>query len=287
MFAARCALLALSAAAFASAALHARAVSVSPAVRDTVVQRGPLARHARVALLAESTTLLDGRSGLLGLRFTIDEGWHIYWRNPGESGGPPEVRWQTPKGISVGELQWPVPDRLVAQGVTTYGYEYGAVLLAPVHRAAGSGTDADIPISAKIDYVICREVCIKESAVPALTLRAQPGGPATSSFAAEISRAKARLPKTAPATWRASAAISGDTLILTVQTGKSETRASFFPFAQGVIDDGAPQGARASAQGVTLRLKKSPFFLKAPAALEGVLVLPEAGAYTIRASFDS
>jgi len=283
----RHALLVLSAAALAAATLDARAASVSAPMGNAVAQRGPFASHAQVALLAESTTLPDSRSEWLGLRFTIDEGWHIYWRNPGESGGPPEVRWQTPKGITVGALQWPVPARMVVLGVTNYGYERGAVLLAPVHREVGEGTGADILIGATVEYVICREICIKESATPSLTLRAQPGGAAALSSAVEIGRAKARLPKTAPATWRASAAIGGNTVILTVQTGTSETNASLFPFTPGVIDDGAPQEARASARGVTLRLKKSPFFLKAPAALEGVLVLPGARAYVISAPFGS
>jgi DsbC/DsbD-like thiol-disulfide interchange protein len=87
--------------AFAAVAFHARAASISSPVGDAVAQRRPLTTpHGQVALLADSTTLAEGRSGWLGLRFTMDEGWHIYWRNYwrnlGESGSPPEVRWQTP-----------------------------------------------------------------------------------------------------------------------------------------------------------------------------------------------
>ena len=50
---------------------------------------------------------------------------------------------------------------------------------------------------------------------------------------------------------------------------------------QGLIDDSATQTVQPSTRGLTLRMKKSPFFLRTPAALEGVLALPGA-AFTIK-----
>mgnify|MGYP003303015092 CR=1 FL=1 len=32
----------------------------------------------------------------LAINFKMDEGWHTYWSNPGDSGGPLEVSWNYP-----------------------------------------------------------------------------------------------------------------------------------------------------------------------------------------------
>ena len=37
------------------------------------------------------------------------EGWHSYWKNPGDTGIPTEIDWQMPEGFHVGELRWPTP----------------------------------------------------------------------------------------------------------------------------------------------------------------------------------
>ena len=42
----------------------------------------------------------------------MDKGWHTYWRNPGDSGGPIEIDWDLPKGFSVSDIKWPLPERL-------------------------------------------------------------------------------------------------------------------------------------------------------------------------------
>ncbi|HYL92350.1 MAG TPA: hypothetical protein VEW69_04265, partial [Alphaproteobacteria bacterium] len=41
------------------------------------------ARHARVELLARQTAIAPGSELLLGVRFVLEPGWHIYWINPG------------------------------------------------------------------------------------------------------------------------------------------------------------------------------------------------------------
>ena len=57
--------------------------------------------HVRVDLVPEVSTVLPGSSFAVLLRQDIDEGWHTYWRNPGDSGAPPSITWQTPPGVSV------------------------------------------------------------------------------------------------------------------------------------------------------------------------------------------
>src|SRR5215469_1213783 len=55
------------------------------------------AKHANLELL--STPVTEGRGDiLLGVHFTLEKGWHIYWINPGDSGQPPSFKWILPPG---------------------------------------------------------------------------------------------------------------------------------------------------------------------------------------------
>jgi len=65
----------------------------------------------------------DGLQLRFGALFKIQDGWHIYWRNPGEAGLPTELRLSGAGREGGGELQWPVPVTFSQQGrCTGYGY---------------------------------------------------------------------------------------------------------------------------------------------------------------------
>jgi DsbC/DsbD-like thiol-disulfide interchange protein len=70
----------------------------------------------------------------IGLLFELAPGWHLYWRNPGETGVAPEIALEAP-GYTVGPLAWPAPEtfREADDLFTTYGYE-GRVRPAPEPR---------------------------------------------------------------------------------------------------------------------------------------------------------
>jgi thiol:disulfide interchange protein DsbD len=62
--------------------------------------------HVALAVEAEHAGLRLG-AGELALRFRMEEGWHIYWRNPGDSGLPPDIKLTLPAGVTAGEPRWP------------------------------------------------------------------------------------------------------------------------------------------------------------------------------------
>ena len=45
----------------------------------------------------------------LGLEFKMNEGWHIYWRTPGEAGLPPQLDYGQSLNIQDVSFSWPVP----------------------------------------------------------------------------------------------------------------------------------------------------------------------------------
>src|SRR5262245_21220165 len=51
------------------------------------------ADHAAVRLISAVDKLGPDRRVQVGLEFTLDPGWKIYWRSPGDAGLPPEPDW--------------------------------------------------------------------------------------------------------------------------------------------------------------------------------------------------
>ena len=58
----------------------------------------------------------------VALALTMEEGWHIYWKNPGDSGLPTSIQWNLPEGFSVEETKWPYPQRFETSGIVSFGY---------------------------------------------------------------------------------------------------------------------------------------------------------------------
>ena len=84
----------------------------------------PTAIHDPVAarLVPEAGSVVPGGTLWVDLHLDIDPGWHVYWRNPGDSGLPTEIAWKLPAGFSAGEIAWPAPERFVLGTIGNYGY---------------------------------------------------------------------------------------------------------------------------------------------------------------------
>ena len=120
-----------------------------PSVREDLVQ-------ARI--ISSLQTNRQNLVGEIGVLFTIKPGWHIYWKNSGESALPTKLEFSTPNHLSIAELQWPVPKRFEEAGdITTYGYTDKVALYSEVEGDRGLD---DISISANIELLVCNDICI-------------------------------------------------------------------------------------------------------------------------------
>lgn len=64
-------------------------------------------------LVAETASIAPGATLWVDLRLEVKPGWHVYWRNPGDSGLPTTIDWRLPPGFSAGQILWPVPEHFV------------------------------------------------------------------------------------------------------------------------------------------------------------------------------
>jgi len=114
--------------------------------------------NARVELVASSNRAGASHPTLVGVRFDIKPGWHIYWRNPGGAGMATEIRWRLPAGVAAGETQWPVPIAFTQSGdIPGYGYEDEVVLAAEL---GGARLADDAVVGAEVSWLACKDVCV-------------------------------------------------------------------------------------------------------------------------------
>jgi len=128
------------------------------ALAADVVQAGE--PRVRARLLVHPDDDPDAGPVRVGVHLEIAPGWHVYWRNPGETGLPTRVRFEVEEG-SVGPVRWPAPEVFEeADGLlTTFGYTRSVLLTASADLAA-SHSRRSSRLGARVDLLACRTQCV-------------------------------------------------------------------------------------------------------------------------------
>lgn len=113
----------------------------------------------RAELTADHAVVQPGQSFQVGLHLVHDQGWHTYWRNPGDSGLPTQFPLALPPDFAVGEIQWPIPTRLLIPPLANLGFESDVLLTREVTIPADFQGDS-LELSTLAQWLVCREVCI-------------------------------------------------------------------------------------------------------------------------------
>jgi DsbC/DsbD-like thiol-disulfide interchange protein len=269
--------------------LKAQGSAAADTVPATAQGPRPSARQATtpqvtVELIAGSPSGPTASDMWVGLRFRLQERWHIYWRNPGDSGGPPTVTWQLPEGVMADDVVWPMPSRLPLGPLMNYGYEGDVVLPVRLKLEARARSAPSLPIRADVNWLVCREVCLSGKGTLLLQLPLAGTDRANASdWSRRIEAARATEPKPAPPTWRASARSEKEYFLLTVDIDRAAESAFFFPLVESQIDDSTKQEVRSVGKSIQLRLRKSNQLMKDPASLRGVLALASGTHFEINA----
>ena len=243
------------------------------------------APHVQVELLADGYSIQAGHDATLGVRFTLEEGWHVYWKNPGDSGEPPSVRWSLPASFRAGELQWPSPERIPVGPLMNFGYAGTVLIPADLHVPADLAGMEAADIRAHVKWLVCnRDECIPGEAPLALTLPVSSAAPRPSAASGLFDAIRSRLPRAVPAEWSIDATVGAETLSLRVSGFANALRAPplFFPSERDVIEAPAPQAVTPAPDGFRLDLRRWRQSQTAPASLDGVLTIgPRAYALSV------
>jgi thiol:disulfide interchange protein len=215
--------------------------------------------NVKAHLVSEVSAIGPGQSFWVALDFGIREGWHTYWRNPGDSGQATKLDWHLPPGFTAGDIVWTTPHRFDVPPLVNYGYAKHAVHLVQVTAPKDLPPGVPIVLAAKASWLVCSDVCIPEDAELQLKLPvAATPGTVDPADAAVFLAARSELPSAQPAA--TTARVQDGRLVLslgkewgpTLQQIKS---LAFFPYDDGGIEYAAAQTLTRRKDAVELSMK--------------------------------
>ncbi|MEY5062631.1 MAG: hypothetical protein RLZZ112_595, partial [Verrucomicrobiota bacterium] len=230
----------------------------------------PLFKDAQltVDLIAEPKPIEPAKPFTVGLRFRPEPGWHIYWKNPGDSGMAPTVQWKLPEGYTAGPLQFPLPEKILAPPLVTYGYEMETLILAEITPPAGQPLPAKIKIGADLDWLVCKEICLPGKASLDFNVSSQPKD--NIDLQGLFDEIRREMPVQLPGV-SVQGKLSGGFLVLKVKGASGTGNLSFFPAQGDYVDEFKPAPTEHSGNTSVLRI---PLKEKAvvPDTVSGLLV---------------
>lgn len=182
--------------------------------------------------IVKAELVVDGPNAA-AVTFRLPNDWHIYWKNPGDSGIETKLEWTLPEGVNAGEIEWPIPERIEMSGLANYGYSHYVTL--PVALTARENASGDVKV--KASWLVCKDICIPESVDLSAPLK--PNADA----AKIIATARTHVPVETPIdtrNWMASYTLSGKEITITLNAPAGATferpaAAAFFPLVDGII----------------------------------------------------
>lgn len=171
------------------AALAAFLVAFGGADRNAVAGTWASAPSVQARLIAATTAVGSGPELSLALDIRLASGWKTYWRSPGDAGLPPRLDWSGSINLTGADLSYPAPRRYSLLGLETAGYENAVTF--PL-RAIVAQPGKAVNLRARLDLLVCSEVCVPVTLPLTLDLPAGPAEPGPD--AALVTRAAASVP---------------------------------------------------------------------------------------------
>lgn len=190
--------------------------------------------------IPEKTALVPGETIWIAFAQELAEGWHVYWKNPGDSGLPLEFNWVLPDGLSAGDIVYPTPEHFPIGPLANFGHHGSPVFLAPISISENMTLGETVELTLQASWLICEEICVPEDGSFSFSLPVAASAEDLTAGADAVARA--RLVTPVPFTGTATFAASNDALILSLdQTLEAGGEAFFFPEAEGLIEHAAAQ----------------------------------------------
>ena len=246
-----------------------------PLAAQTAPSSSASGPHIEVELVSETDALVPGTTSYIALYMQPEHHWHTYWRNPGDSGEPPKVEWQTTPSLTIGEILWPLPAPIAVAHLVNYGYSESHLLMVPVDVPENLTTQQTFSITADVSWLVCQEDCIPGWATLSLNLPVAASSN-LSSHAELFSKERSRLPNLNER--QAKFEITDSHIALEVNS-LDEGEWHIFPFRSDVASHSAPQQLIRSGESTQILLEKSDYFSGSPEQLSFLLSNGQQGFY--------
>lgn len=145
---------------------------------------------------------------MAAVEITLAEGWHTYWRAPGDAGIPPQLGWEGSRNLEGVTFHWPLPEVYASNGMRSIVYHDRLVLpMALSPNRAGK----PIRLNATLDIGVCKDICVPVQLKLSETIAAD-----SRADVADIQTALARVPQETAHNIRCTTKAGTRGLVLTV-----------------------------------------------------------------------
>lgn len=122
-------------------------------------------------IVSTHDVVAPGQSFHIAAYTVLNEHWHTYWKNPGDSGEPFDLMLELPDTLSSGELVWPLPKPVPTGPIVNYGFE-GAPLFPVELTVSETAVPGEVlNINGLAYYLVCYDICIPEQFEFSLPIR--------------------------------------------------------------------------------------------------------------------
>ena len=182
--------------------------------------------HAEISIVGNTNIISEPGAVQLGYRFIFTPGWHTYWINPGDSGGPPIFEFNSPSNWDIKENIWPGPQKIIYPPLMTFGYVDEVIF--PFILNLKNLNDQTTEITTK--FLVCDDICVPEEATLQLSLKN--GILNIDERPEELNKWLNRVPIRAPPEM----ILSSNQNNFTLEYASLDSNSYFFPFDDSVMD---------------------------------------------------
>ena len=205
----------------------------------------------------------------------LEEGWHIYWRNPGDSGMPTSFEFILPESIKVSEIKWAVPKIFEFEGYASYGYEGLAVFPFSIYIPENFNQD-EITIEVNLKSLICKEFCKPFNKNLSRIIRLKDTYVASKSDYDLLQNTYKDIPLKNDKL-KLQAKNHSDFVEINISSDiikiNKIRNVHFIPYENGIFKNSVTQNFSLSGSFVVLNVEFDPFKIKVPETLSGILVI--------------
>ena len=105
-----------------------------------------------------SVTKVQKENFYIALDFNLKPGWKIYWRQPGDSGMPPNLDYKNSNNLKSLDLKWPFPKKeYEAANLLTNIYKENTII--PIEITVKDPTKP-LNLQTVLNFQVCKDICI-------------------------------------------------------------------------------------------------------------------------------
>jgi DsbC/DsbD-like thiol-disulfide interchange protein len=234
---------------------------------------GPMHQDGPVtmALVLPDSGVLPNSTTWIGWWIEREDGWHTYWKHPGNVGLTPKLDWELPDGFKAENLQFPFPKRVQMAGVKAYGHHGQTLYLAQL-QVPEIAVGEQVKLTAKARWMVCSNVCLPQYTELSITLPVVDSLQPDKQWEPGFSEFLNNLPKEIPKNWTIKAREIGQFTKLSITNiDPSKVKDAYLFGGDYLVCSDAQQNLRFLQSGFELLLPKPTWPKENPTQLHGLL----------------